>query len=100
MGNYFDQPLDRRVLIAGAAGAAVAGGTTIAQAQQPAAPREKGPKVWMEMDQKDLDDAYDQAMQDQPADVAGPAPEGAPAPEPGPEPAPAPEPAPEPAPAG
>ncbi|USI90551.1 N-acetylmuramoyl-L-alanine amidase [Rhodococcus pyridinivorans] len=44
------------------------------------------------------DDAYDQAMQDQPADVAGPAPEGAPAP--GPEPAPAPEPAPEPAPAG
>ncbi len=60
MGNYFDQPLDRRVLIAGAAGAAVAGGTTIAQAQQPAAPREKGPKVWMEMDQKDLDDAYDQ----------------------------------------
>ncbi|MEU5841273.1 N-acetylmuramoyl-L-alanine amidase [Rhodococcus sp. NPDC047139] len=43
------------------------------------------------------DDSYDGALQDQPADVAGPAPEGAPAPEP--EPAAAPEPAPEPAPA-
>ena len=53
------QPLDRRVLIAGAAGAAVAGGTAVAQAQQP--PREKGPRVWMDMDQKELDDAYDQA---------------------------------------
>lgn len=44
-------------------------------------------------------DAYDQAMQDQPADIAGPAPEGAPAPGAEPAPAPAPEPAPEPAPA-
>ena len=44
------------------------------------------------------DDAYDQAIQDRPSDVAGPAPEGAPVPEP--EPAAAPEPAPEPAPAG
>ena len=33
-------------------------------------------------------DAYEQSMQDQPADIAVPAPEGAPAPEPAPEPVP------------
>ncbi|MEE2030765.1 N-acetylmuramoyl-L-alanine amidase [Rhodococcus chondri] len=47
-------------------------------------------------------DAYEQSMQEQPADVAAPAPEAAPAPAPAPDPAPeaAPAPAPEPAPAG
>jgi len=37
-----------------------------ARAQQPAptqpAPRTKGPRVWLDMDQKDLDDAYDQSV--------------------------------------
>jgi arylformamidase len=32
-----------------------------AQQAAPAAPREKGPLVWMNMDQKELDDAYDQS---------------------------------------
>jgi arylformamidase len=34
---------------------------TMASAQQPATPAEKGPKVWLDMDQQQLDDAYDQA---------------------------------------
>jgi arylformamidase len=48
----------RTVLASGAA--AAAGGAAQAQAQQ--APREKGPLVWMNMDQKELDDAYDQSV--------------------------------------
>jgi arylformamidase len=50
--------LSRRGLIAGAA--AVTGGTALAQQAAPA--REKGPLVWMNMDQKELDDAYDQSV--------------------------------------
>jgi arylformamidase len=54
--------LTRRVLLAGAgAGVAVAAGGG-AQAQQVAAPRVKGPRVWLDLDQKELDDAYDQAV--------------------------------------
>jgi arylformamidase len=53
--------LTRRVLLAGAgAGVAVAAGGAAAQ-QAPAA-REKGPRVWLDFDQKELDDAYDQAV--------------------------------------
>jgi arylformamidase len=48
--------LTRRTLMAGAA--AMAGGTAWAQP----APHVKGPLVWMNMDQKELDDAYDQAV--------------------------------------
>jgi arylformamidase len=53
----------RRTLLAGAAtGAAVAGiGAAVAQQPAPApAPRVKGPLVWLDMDQQELDDAYDQ----------------------------------------
>jgi arylformamidase len=50
--------LSRRGLIAGAA--AMTGGAAFAQ-NAPAA-RVKGPLVWMNMDQKELDDAYDQAV--------------------------------------
>jgi arylformamidase len=51
----------RRSLLAGAASSAViaAGGVSLAQ-QAP--PREKGPIVWLDMDQKELDDAYDQSV--------------------------------------
>ncbi len=46
----------RRTLLAGAA--AMAAGTASAQPAQ----RVKGPLVWMNLDQKELDDAYDQAV--------------------------------------
>jgi arylformamidase len=46
----------RRVLLAGAAAMAAGGASA-----QPA-PHVKGPLVWMNMDQKELDDAYDQAV--------------------------------------
>jgi arylformamidase len=50
--------LSRRGLIAAAA--AMTGGTALAQSAPPA--REKGPIVWLDMDQKALDDAYDQSV--------------------------------------
>jgi arylformamidase len=51
----------RTLLIGGAAGAVLAIiGRAAAQAQ-PAA-RVKGPRVWLDMDQQELDDAYDQAV--------------------------------------
>ena len=54
-----------RRAFAGSVGAVIAAGTT-ATAQQPALPtrppRVKGPPVWLDMDQKDLDDAYDQSV--------------------------------------
>src|SRR5258708_6393156 len=53
--------LDRRpVLEAIAAGVAAGGGGEMAQ-KSAAAPWEKGPPVWLSMDQKELDDAYDQS---------------------------------------
>jgi arylformamidase len=53
------------VLGAAAAGAVMAAGRA-ALAQQPApaqqAPRIKGPRVWLDMDQVELDAAYDQSV--------------------------------------
>jgi arylformamidase len=63
-----NQDMSRRTVLAGAAALAAASGTAAmsgtAAAQQPASapPREKGPRVWLDMDQKELDDAYDQAV--------------------------------------
>ena len=55
--------ISRRALVAGAAAGAVCTAVGAALAQQPApAPRAKGPLVWLDMDQKELDDAYDQAV--------------------------------------
>lgn len=51
--------MTRRTVLA--SGAVVAAGGA-AQAQAQPAPREKGPLVWMSMDQKELDDAYDQSV--------------------------------------
>ena len=50
--------LTRRSLLASAA--VMAGGAAVAQTAPPA--REKGPLVWLDMDQKALDDAYDQSV--------------------------------------
>jgi arylformamidase len=49
--------MSRRTVI-GAAAATVAAGV----AAQAAEPRVKGPRVWLDMDQKELDDAYDQSV--------------------------------------
>ena len=46
--------------MAGAAAGAVVAQSVAATAQP--APREKGPRVWLDLDQKELDDAYDQAV--------------------------------------
>jgi len=48
--------MNRRTVI-GAAAATVAGG--VAQAAEP---HVKGPRIWLDMDQKELDDAYDQSV--------------------------------------
>jgi len=60
------KPVTRRLFLrASVAGAvAVAAGPALAQQPAPAqqAPRVKGPLVWLDMDQKELDDAYDQSV--------------------------------------
>src|SRR5260370_26352280 len=52
----------RTFLEAGATGAVLAAaGSALAQpVQQP--PRAKGPRVWLDLDQKELDDAYDHSL--------------------------------------
>src|ERR1700742_258479 len=57
MGDF-----NRRTVLAGASAVVATGGG--ARAQAPAAspkPREKGPRVWLDLDQQELDDAYDQS---------------------------------------
>src|SRR6266481_4068207 len=51
--------LTRRALVA--ASVLGAGGSALAQ-RPPQPPRVKGPLVWLDMDQQDLDDAYDQLV--------------------------------------
>ena len=54
--------MSRRTLLAGAATGAAVAGIGAALAQQPApVPRVKGPLVWLDLDQRELDDAYDQS---------------------------------------
>jgi arylformamidase len=50
----------RRIMLAGMAAAALAAGTRRADAQQSLSAAEKAPKIWLDMDQRELDDAYDQ----------------------------------------
>jgi arylformamidase len=53
--------LDRRTVLAGiSAGVAAGGGAAMTQ-QSAAAALEKAPPVWLDLDQKELDDAYDQS---------------------------------------
>ncbi len=53
-------PVSRRTVL-GAAAAGVLLAAAPALAQQPA-PRAKGPRVWLDLDQAELDDAYDQSV--------------------------------------
>jgi arylformamidase len=54
--------VDRRTVLAGiSAGIAAAGGGAALAQQSPTASSEKGQLVWLNMDQKELDDAYDQS---------------------------------------
>jgi arylformamidase len=55
-----DLHLHRRDFIMAAAGGAALAAAGPALAQQPPA-RQKGPRVWLDMDQQELDDAYDQS---------------------------------------
>ena len=61
-GGLLPDQVTRRTFL-GAVGAVVATADA-AFAQQPAqqAPHVKGPSVWLDMDQKELDDAYDQSV--------------------------------------
>ena len=56
--------LTRRTVLkaACAIGATVAAGSALAQQPTQQTPRAKGPRVWLDMDQKELDDAYDQSV--------------------------------------
>ena len=54
--------VDRRTVLAGiSVGIAAAGGGAAFAQPSPAAGSEKGPAVWLNLDQKELDDAYDQS---------------------------------------
>ena len=54
--------ITRRMLTVGAvASAAITAGASAVAQPAPAA-RQKGPPVWLDMDQKELDDAYDQRV--------------------------------------
>ena len=61
LNNRPGEEVTRRTLLAGAAVVAGAGGPALAQ-RAPQPPRAKGPLVWLDMDQQDLDDAYDQLV--------------------------------------
>jgi arylformamidase len=57
--------LSRRAVFAGAAAGALALAAEPAAAQRcagPPPPRQKGPLVWLDLDQQELDDAYDQSV--------------------------------------
>jgi arylformamidase len=53
MGDF-----NRRTMFGAAAALAATAGSALAQAP---APRQKGPRVWLDLDQQELDDAYDQS---------------------------------------
>ena len=53
----YDDNATRPIMLAAAAAAAAASGAAVAQQT-----RAKGPRVWLDMDQQELDDAYDQVV--------------------------------------
>jgi arylformamidase len=60
--NDEDLRLARRTMLAGiAVGVAATAASTAFAQQSPATPPAKGPAIWLDMDQKELDDAYDQS---------------------------------------
>jgi arylformamidase len=61
--NAFGGKVTRRTIVAGPAAGTLALSTGSASAQRcPAPPHIKGPLVWLDMDQQELDDAYDQLV--------------------------------------
>ena len=58
-GQSRSNEVNRRTVVAGVAVMATG---TAAEAQQAAPAHVKGPLVWLDMDQRELDDAYDQAV--------------------------------------
>ena len=61
--NSRGNEITRRILLAGSAAGVVLGGAGAALAQRaPQPPRVKGPPVWLDLDQQELDDAYDQLV--------------------------------------
>ncbi len=61
--NAFGEAVTRRTLVAAATAVTVGIASGSASAQRlPTPPRVKGPLVWLDMDQQDLDDAYDQIV--------------------------------------
>ena len=63
MEYMLDSPITRRMLVAGAAGGTLALTNHSASAQRcVTSPRAKGSPVWLDMDQQELDDAYNQAV--------------------------------------
>jgi arylformamidase len=61
--SFTSHRLTRRAVLKGACAVGATMIASSAWAQQSVAPmREKGPRVWLEMDQRELDDAYDQSV--------------------------------------
>jgi arylformamidase len=62
--SFLSNKMTRRMVLktAGAVGAMMAADTVSIQQAQGQPPRVKGPPVWLDMDQKELDDAYDQSV--------------------------------------
>ena len=62
MNSLWNNPLTRRAVLktVGAIGAFMVADQV--SAQQASTARAKGPLVWLDMDQKELDDAYDQSV--------------------------------------
>jgi arylformamidase len=56
------ESISRRVLCVAAAGAVALSAQPAAAQRCPAPPRVKGPQVWLDLDQPELDDAYDQSV--------------------------------------
>src|SRR5450432_2265447 len=54
--------ITRRMMTAGAVASAAITASVSAGAQPAPAARQKGPPVWLDMDQKELDDAYEQRV--------------------------------------
>ena len=64
-GRASGHELSRRAVFAGAAAGALALAAEPAAAQRcagPPPPHQKGPQVWLDLDQQELDDAYDQSV--------------------------------------
>lgn len=62
--SLLDNKISRRMVFktAGAVGVMMAANPILSQQVSGQTPRVKGPPVWLDMDQKELDDAYDQSV--------------------------------------